>query len=65
MAKDKKKQQDINVELSGMGFYGTTANTGVEGYEATGDIENAGHPEKGFKKKKDPMGARPTLEDSP
>ncbi|MEC5424720.1 hypothetical protein QGM71_14625 [Virgibacillus sp. C22-A2] len=49
----KKKEQDpkrINVELGGMGLYGTTSNAEVGGYKASGDIENAGRLDKGFQK---------------
>ena len=44
---DKKR---INVELGGMGLYGTTSNAEVGGYKASGDIENAGRLDKGFQK---------------
>lgn len=49
----KNKQsadENLNVELGGMGLYGTTSNVEVGGYEASGDIENAGKLDKGFKK---------------
>ncbi|WP_164667196.1 hypothetical protein [Virgibacillus doumboii] len=67
MADEKKKKikEDVNVELGGMGLYGTTGNVEVEGYSMSGDIENAGQLDKGFKKKKKNMGAKPSLEDSP
>jgi len=42
-------QEDVNVELGGMGLYGTTSNVEIGGYEATGNIENAGKLDKGFK----------------
>ncbi|WP_227936411.1 hypothetical protein [Alkalihalobacillus deserti] len=50
---DKKKkhtEESINVKLGGMGLYGTTSNTGIAGYKASGDIENAGRLDKGFQK---------------
>jgi hypothetical protein len=47
---DKKKEGNINVKLSGMSLYGTTSNAEVGGYEASGDIENAGRLDKGFRK---------------
>jgi len=49
----KKKEHDnqkINVELGGMGLYGTTSNAEIGGYKASGDIENAGRLDKGFEK---------------
>ncbi|WP_077624497.1 hypothetical protein [Sediminibacillus massiliensis] len=51
---DKKKattEENINAELGGMGLYGTTSSEEVAGYKASGDIENAGNLDKGFKKK--------------
>ncbi|MFC4559792.1 hypothetical protein ACFO3D_16530 [Virgibacillus kekensis] len=66
MAEDKKKtKENVNAELGGMGLYGTTGNVEIEGYSMSGDIENAGQLDKGFKKKKEDMGAKATLEDSP
>ena len=51
MSKDKgNDKQRINVELGGMDLYGTTSNAEVGGYKASGDIENAGRLDKGFKK---------------
>jgi hypothetical protein len=50
---DKKKEhtnEKINVKLGGMGLYGTTSNTEIAGYMASGDIENAGRLDKGFQK---------------
>jgi hypothetical protein len=61
----KKEPKNINVELGGMGLYGTTGNVEVEGYSMSGDIENAGQLDKGFKKKKEHMGAKASLKDSP
>lgn len=46
----KKKQENINVQLGGMGLYGNTSNMKIGGYVASGDIENAGRLDKGFKK---------------
>ncbi|WP_106497292.1 hypothetical protein [Lentibacillus sp. Marseille-P4043] len=58
MAKDKEKnQENINVELGGMGLYGTTSNMEIAGYETSGDIENAGKLDKGFKKGEGHRGA--------
>lgn len=51
MGKEKRnKKEKINVELSGMSLFGTTSNTEVGGYKASGDIENAGRLDKGFQK---------------
>lgn len=64
---DNKKQnttnEDINVELGGMGLYGTTSNMPIAGYEATGDIENAGQLEN-FKKEQGHEGAVASLKGS-
>lgn len=49
MTKKRDKQQ-INVELGGMDLFGATSNATVGGYQASGDIENAGRLDKGFKK---------------
>ncbi|WP_067725588.1 hypothetical protein [Oceanobacillus damuensis] len=49
--KKAKENQKINVELGGMGLYGTTSNKEIAGYKASGDIENAGRLDKGFEKK--------------
>ncbi|WP_245835675.1 hypothetical protein [Virgibacillus ndiopensis] len=67
MADEKKKEnnKNVNTELGGMGLYGTTGNVEIEGYSMSGDIENAGQLDKGFKKKKEDMGAKASLEDSP
>ncbi|WP_156288724.1 hypothetical protein [Oceanobacillus salinisoli] len=48
MAKNNKEKtnEKINVKLGGMGLYGTTSNTEIAGYKATGDIENAGQADK-------------------
>lgn len=50
-------KENVNVELKGMEIHGTTSNAEIGGYEATGDIENAGHPERGFRKEKGHIGA--------
>jgi hypothetical protein len=50
---DKKrdgKNEHVNVELGGMGIFGTTSNVEVGGYKASGDIENAGNLDSGFQK---------------
>jgi hypothetical protein len=47
--RDNGKQR-INVELGGMDLFGTTSNAPVGGYQASGDIENAGRLDKGFRK---------------
>lgn len=62
---EKKEPENINVELGGMGLYGTTGNVEIEGYSMSGDIENAGQLDKGFKKKKKHMGANQSLKESP
>jgi hypothetical protein len=54
-------KKDANVELSGMGLYGTTADTEIAGYQASGDIENAGRLDKGFKKEEGHEGATASL----
>ncbi|MRH41105.1 hypothetical protein GH741_00265 [Aquibacillus halophilus] len=62
---DKKKdniKEEANVELGGMDLYGTTTNQEIAGYQASGDIENAGHPEKGFKKEEGHQGATASVE---
>lgn len=45
--------EKINVELGGMAIYGATSNKEIGGYESSGDLENAGHPERGFKRPED------------
>ncbi|PLR80315.1 hypothetical protein CVD25_14695 [Bacillus canaveralius] len=54
-------QEKINVELGNMGLYGTTSNTEIAGYEASGDIENAGRLDKGFRKEEGHRGATASL----
>lgn len=50
MSKEKDNTPEkFKTELGGMGLYGTTSNTEIAGYVATGDIENAGQLDKGFK----------------
>ncbi|WP_079508769.1 hypothetical protein [Mesobacillus jeotgali] len=63
MDKDRESNKDeINVELGGMGIYGTTSNVGVGGYKASGDIENAGRLDKGFQKiEEDDLAPRASL----
>ncbi|MCE7791572.1 hypothetical protein K8O68_03915 [Salipaludibacillus sp. CUR1] len=55
---EKKRhiEKNVNAELGGMRLYGTTSNVEVEGYEMSGDIENAGQLDKGFKRNKDREG---------
>ncbi|GIO28070.1 hypothetical protein [Ornithinibacillus bavariensis] len=48
--KQDKTPEKLNVQLGGMEIYGTTGNTEFAGYKTSGDIENAGKPDKGFKK---------------
>lgn len=50
MDKKDKIRKNVNTELGGMGLYGTTSNKNIGGYETSGDIENAGKPDKGFKR---------------
>jgi hypothetical protein len=56
-------EKEIKVELGGMGLYGTTTNMEIGGYQASGDIENAGRLDKGFKKEKGNRGASSSLTD--
>lgn len=54
---DKEKDtlnEKINVELGGMEIFGTTSNKEIAGYQASGDIENAGQLDKGFKRPEGP-----------
>ncbi|QTM98858.1 hypothetical protein ERJ70_05825 [Sediminibacillus dalangtanensis] len=55
--KESHPEKEANAELSGMGLYGTTSTEEVAGYQATGNIENAGKPEKGFRKEAGHRGA--------
>jgi hypothetical protein len=57
MSKQKTKEENLNVQLGGMGLYGTTSNVEVAGYQMSGDIENAGQLDKGFKKVEGQTGA--------
>ncbi|MBP1970492.1 hypothetical protein J2Z83_002613 [Virgibacillus natechei] len=60
---DKKKElnkENIKTKLGGMGLYGTTSNTEIAGYKASGDIENAGRLDKGFQKPEDADDVTPT-----
>ncbi len=64
MANRKPDANDrINVELGGMGLYGTTSNMEVGGYEMSGDIENAGRLDKGFKRAEGHHGAQASLKE--
>lgn len=61
---DKKKDkinEKVNVELGGMGLYGTTSNKEIAGYKTSGDIENAGKLEKGFKSPEGEAGAQASV----
>jgi len=60
---DKKNsvKEDVNAELGGMGFFGTTSNEEIAGYQSSGDIENAGKVEKGFEGPEDGAGARASV----
>lgn len=61
---DKEKddiKENVNVELGGMGFYGTASNKEIAGYKTSGDIENAGNLEKGFKSPEGEAGAQASL----
>ncbi|MEB1809412.1 MAG: hypothetical protein LPK26_19320 [Bacillaceae bacterium] len=65
-----KKKNGINMdhirtELGGMGLYGTTGTTEVAGYKMSGDIENAGQLDKGFKKEEGTSGSTASLRNSP
>ena len=47
-----------------MSLYGTTSNAEVSGYEASGDIENAGRLDKGFRKvEEDDLAATASLKE--
>jgi hypothetical protein len=48
--KKDKIQENVRAQLGGMDLYGTTSNEEVAGYRASGDIENAGQLDRGFKK---------------
>ncbi|MDQ0254659.1 hypothetical protein J2S74_002038 [Evansella vedderi] len=62
---DKKNvKEDVNAAVGGMGIFGTTGNVEIEGYEMSGDIENAGQLDKGFKKDSGTVGAKATLEEN-
>ncbi|MBM7690996.1 hypothetical protein JOC77_000399 [Peribacillus deserti] len=61
--KNNRENEKVHVELGGMGLYGTTSNTEIAGYQATGDIENAGRLDKGFKKEEGHRGATASLAD--
>ena len=65
MANDKDNtQKKLKTELSGIGLYGTTSNTEIAGYMTTGNIENAGQIDNGFKKLNEKSGASASLDDS-
>lgn len=62
--KQDNTPEKLKVELGGMGLYGTTSNMEVAGYKATGDIENAGQINKGFKNNNEESGATASIDDS-
>ncbi|MFD1038924.1 hypothetical protein ACFQ3N_11055 [Virgibacillus byunsanensis] len=62
--KKDKTPKNVNAELGGMGLYGTTGTQEVAGYKMSGDIENAGQLDKGFKKEKGSVGATASLKDN-
>lgn len=62
--KKDKTPEKLNVQLGGMGLYGTTSNTEIAGYMTTGDIENAGQLHKGFKNPENESGVIASLDDS-
>ena len=59
-AKNEEEQENIQVELGGMGLYSTTSNEEIAGYKTSGDIENAGRLDKGFKSPERNAGATPS-----
>ncbi|MGM8215350.1 hypothetical protein ACLIA0_07210 [Bacillaceae bacterium W0354] len=60
MGKNKNRNnENMNVKLGGMGLYGTTSNREIGGYKTSGDIENAGQIDKGFKRPEDQDDAMP------
>lgn len=64
MSKEKEQNKRINVELGGMEILGTTSNTEVGGYKASGDIENAGRLDKGFQKvEEDDLNAKASIKE--
>ncbi len=62
MANKQEENKKVNVALGGMGLYGTTGNVEIEGYEMSGDIENAGRLDKGFKRDDGTEGATASVE---
>lgn len=70
MGRDKKEsanknsvKENVNVELGGMGVFGTTSNEEIAGYRSSGDIENAGQVEKGFKRPEEEEGAKASIKE--
>lgn len=65
---EKKKKESlndrVNAELAGMGLYGTTSNEEIAGYQTSGDIENAGQLDKGFKRPEGEGGAQASIKDN-
>lgn len=60
-AKKDNLKENVNAELGGMGIFGTTSNKEIAGYETSGDLENAGQVDKGFKRPRDGAGARASV----
>jgi len=60
-AKKDNLKENVNAELGGMGIFGTTSNEEIAGYETSGDLENAGQVDKGFKRPRDGAGARASV----
>ncbi|WP_163970918.1 hypothetical protein [Oceanobacillus halotolerans] len=61
--KNNKKQENVNIELTEMGLYGATGNREIGGYQMSGDIENAGQLDKGYKRGH--TGASASIEQDP
>lgn len=59
--KDTEMNEKINTALGGMSLYGTTGNIKIDGYEMSGDIENAGQLDKGFKRGEETLGAQASI----
>ena len=61
---DKKKEGNINLKLGGMSLLSDNFHAEVGGYEASGDIENAGRLDKGFRKvEEDDLAATASLKE--
>jgi len=59
--KKKEVKENVNAELAGMGFYGTTSNEEIAGFKTSGDIENTGQLDKGFKRPDGEVGAQASV----